>query len=99
MPPEISAKSFVQNIKGSCAYYLNYDILDYQIDLIWQRGFGVFPLDNTQLKKAIEYVLTQKERHKNDELNPALEEDRVEDDGKAPWNHGSAITQTPCTTR
>jgi hypothetical protein len=56
---------------------------DLQHGFGWQRGYGSFTLGKKQLNDAVQYVLHQKEHHRNGTIVAALERDDEEDDGVA----------------
>ncbi|MGK7922965.1 MAG: IS200/IS605 family transposase [Trichodesmium sp.] len=60
IPPTLAIYDFVKKIKGSSSHYLN-DVLSLKENkFAWQRGYGVFSLEQKQLEGAIAYVDNQK---------------------------------------
>ncbi len=82
--PKISVADFVGQLKGSSSHHLNYYLPELQHGFEWQRGYGSFTLGKKQLDTAVEYVLNQKEHHRNGTTIAALERDDEEEDGITP---------------
>jgi REP element-mobilizing transposase RayT len=79
--PKISVADFVGQLKGSSSHHVNHHLPDLQHGFGWQRGYGSFTLGKKQLNDAVQYVLHQKEHHRNGTIVTALERDDEEDDG------------------
>ena len=80
IPPKLSIAEFVKGVKGSSSHYVNSQITDSQIKFAWQRGYGVFSLGQKKLDTAIDYVVNQKQHHRDGSLIPLLEMDSDEDE-------------------
>lgn len=70
IPPPVSISNFVKQLKGSSSRFVSRD-LDATFE--WQRGYGVFSIDESALVDIQSYVLNQKERHERQETIPRLE--------------------------
>jgi REP element-mobilizing transposase RayT len=79
VPPKISISDFVGQLKGASAFHLNH-IPGAPGNFGWQRGYGAISVGPSGLDKAIAYVRSQKEHHKQGTIIGALERIDVEDD-------------------
>lgn len=68
IPPKMSISSFVKTVKGSSSHFANQ-----KIAFAWQRSYGVLSLGSKQLQTAVQYVESQKDRHRTKDLMPWLE--------------------------
>ena len=72
IPPKLALAYVVKRLKGSRSHYLNtLELLSEPF--VWQRGYGVFTLGESQLALAISYVDNQKEHHRRQTTNAWLE--------------------------
>ena len=79
--PSIAVADFVGQLKGSSSHHLNYHLPDLQHAFGWQRGYGSLTLGKKHLDDAVQYVLHQKEHHRQGTTIAALERDDDEEDG------------------
>lgn len=83
IPPKLAklaVASAVKNLKGASSHYLNHTVR-LPDHFVWQRGYGVFTLGESQLARAIAYVQRQKEHHRQQTTNAWLERVDEFDDG------------------
>ena len=60
--PNKSIAEIVKQIKGSSSHWINQEgIIQYQF--VWQTGYGVFSVSESQLEKVYNYIKNQKEHH------------------------------------
>ncbi len=95
-PPKIAIASGVKNLKGASSHYINEQGLC-RTKFVWQRGYGVLTLGETQLHRAIDYVENQKAHHNMQTTNSWLERADIEDDG--PEFNGLTKQPIPKTIR
>ncbi|MFH1194721.1 MAG: IS200/IS605 family transposase [bacterium] len=72
IPPAESVSDIIGKLKGSSSYFLNKEI---QItnNFYWQDGFGVLSFAEKDLPKILRYIANQKQHHKTNKINLALE--------------------------
>ncbi len=93
IPPKLSVSDFLGQIKGSSSHHVSHGLGNCQKEFSWQRGYGVFTLGETQLGRATEYVLNQKQRHLEGNLIRLLERVEEEDDGPSKKSERSEIAE------
>ncbi|NUM78940.1 IS200/IS605 family transposase [candidate division KSB1 bacterium] len=93
IPPKMALAEYVQKMKGSSAHHLNHCGIKLPMVFVWQRGYGVLSLGKRNLPWVVQYVLNQKEHHRESTVHPALEHITEEDDGPALWNEGQATAR------
>jgi putative transposase len=71
IPPTLAVAEFLHKIKGSSGHEAN-QLLGTSGNF-WQPGYGALTLARKDLSRVIEYVLNQKEHHRNGTLWTALE--------------------------
>jgi len=86
IPPKLSIAAFVQSLKGSSSHHVNHEMANVQTTFAWQRGYGVFSLGEKKLDVAIDYVINQKQHHREGTLITLLETDSEEDDAPTKSN-------------
>lgn len=64
MRPDITISEFVQKLKANSSRFINQKGW-LQSDFAWQKGFGAFSYAKSQTKTVIDYILNQKEHHRN----------------------------------
>ena len=72
VPPTVSLATFIGQIKGSAAHYVNHEC-GTDMPLVWGRGYGLFTLGSRQLVDAVTYVRSQKQHHADTTTQPLLE--------------------------
>jgi putative transposase len=72
IPPSKSIGDWVGKVKGYSSRAIN---TAYQLDerFRWQSGYGVMTFGVTHLPYVIDYILEQKKRHADNQLNSYLE--------------------------
>ena len=81
IPPSVSVASFVKHIKQASSYAI---CAEFNMPFAWQPGYGVFSVSERTLKGAIEYVVRQKEHHRNGTMIVNLERIAEDDKGVCP---------------
>lgn len=71
--PHLAVAELVRQLKGSSAFDLNQSNTSQGIPFVWQRGYGVFTIGQSQIGQIIPYVLHQKAHHRATTLIPGLE--------------------------
>ena len=69
--PELPISQWIGQLKGGSTYYVN-KLVNHKL-LEWQRGFGIVSFGTKDLQWVINYVLNQKEHHKNSTTHVRLE--------------------------
>jgi len=67
LPSSECLADFVQKIKGESAYWLNHEILNYGKtggSFSWQRGYGAFSVNPSDINKVKTYIKNQDNHHK-----------------------------------
>lgn len=77
LPPRISPAEFVKRIKGASSRFVT---KRFDVPFVWQEGYGVFSVSESDLEKVVAYVNAQKEHHRGETLVAAWERMTVEDD-------------------
>ena len=72
-PATITYAAFIKQCKGATSRLLK-EICPQQEDFYWQQGYGVFGFARPDIKRVVDYIATQKERHERNDLWNALEE-------------------------
>lgn len=76
VPPNLLMSDFVGKLKGGSSHHIN-QTLNHKL-LQWQRGYGIVSFGTKDLQWVKNYVLNQKEHHKNGKIYERLE--RTEDE-------------------
>ena len=84
IPPKHAVAYVVKNLKGASSHYVNHVLCPENIKFTWQNGYGCLTLGEKQRPKAEEYVLKQKQHHKESTTNSWLEHCEELDDGPIP---------------
>jgi putative transposase len=73
LPSTISIAHLLKSVKGSTSRFINthYRSDDY---FRWQERYGAFSISRSHLRRVIEYVKAQKERHESGDTWPEWEE-------------------------
>ena len=71
VPPAISLSCFMKNVKGNSTHLINNLFLNQYFG--WQEGYGAVSFNEELLFKIKNYVINQKEHHKNNTLIEKLE--------------------------
>ncbi len=91
IPPKLSISEFVKNIKGSSSYHINHSVTSLESQFVWQRGYGIFSFGGKNIERIVDYVLNQKDHHKEGRIISSLEKMNEEDVGPELWNNGKAL--------
>ncbi len=80
-PPSLKMSEWIGQLKGASSFDINH-ASNHKL-LQWQRGYGIVSFGTKDLQWVINYVLNQKEHHKNGTTRDRLEKitDDDEDDG------------------
>ena len=54
-PPKLSVSDLVKHLKGFSSFIIK--------DLWWQRGYGVFTVDEASFKRVFHYIRNQEKHH------------------------------------
>jgi putative transposase len=81
LPPEIQPAQWIGQMKGASSHHVNQGSMHKLLE--WQGGYGVVSFGTKDLPWVIDYILNQKEHHKNGTTRDRLErsESDEEDDG------------------
>ena len=82
IPPKMAISKFVNIVKGSTSHHVTKVM---KREFAWQEGYGVFSLGSKQLEKAVNYVIHQKQHHRDGSVISSLETCTQEDNG--PWKY------------
>lgn len=69
--PSVSPADFMKQLKGTSSRIIS---LEFNCEFEWQKGYGVFSVDRTNIDSVKAYVLNQKRRHANNNTVARLEE-------------------------
>lgn len=91
IPPKYAVADFMKSLKGSSAHFVNHVICPPGFHFVWQEGYGSLTVGESQRSIAVDYVLRQKEHHRQGTTNAWLErceplpapEDESTRDGKS----------------
>jgi REP element-mobilizing transposase RayT len=72
VPPDLSLASFIGQVKGNSAHYIN-AVIQPEDPFEWQREYGVLSFGGKQLDMVVNYIRHQKEHHAENQTIPALE--------------------------
>ena len=72
LPPTVSVAEAMQRLKGSSSHFVNNEIIP-EFRFVWQTGYGALTFARRDLKAVVNYVAAQKDRHRDNNLNPLLE--------------------------
>lgn len=64
LPPSLSLSDFVRTIKANSSRWIK-EINPRYGNFSWQRGYGAFAVSQSNKNTVIEYIMNQKEHHKN----------------------------------
>jgi REP element-mobilizing transposase RayT len=89
VPPKLAVAKAAQKLKGASAHHVNHAGYGLSDPFVWQRGYGVMTLGETQLARAIAYVERQKEHHAQETTNSWLE--RIDQPDVEPENAMNSV--------
>ncbi len=69
--PTIKISDFIGLIKGHSSHEVNTRLNDHPIN--WKKGYGVVSFSKRNLKLVKDYIINQKEHHKNNSIIQKLE--------------------------
>ncbi len=69
--PNILVSDWIGKLKGSSSYYINHEVQPKGLE--WQRGYGIVTFGTKDMQWVIDYVVNQKEHHKNGTIRERLE--------------------------
>lgn len=69
--PSISPADFAKQLKGSSSRIIS---LEFNCPFEWQKGYGVFSVDRSNIDRIKAYVLNQKQHHADNNIVDRLEE-------------------------
>ena len=67
LPPKLALASFADQLKSNTSRWAGRDFG-------WQRGYGAFSVNHSSLERAVGYVLTQEEHHRQQSFREELAE-------------------------
>jgi putative transposase len=67
IPPKIAVAKAVQQLKGASSHFVNRELTGGD-SLYWQEGYGLLTLSDRDFKTVHEYIKTQDQRHRDDQL-------------------------------
>lgn len=72
IPPRLAVASFVGQLKGASSHWINHELIANDW-FEWQEGYGVLSFGKQALPRVVDYVVKQKERHRERRLFPIME--------------------------
>ncbi len=72
LQPYVSVSEAVRKLKGSTSHFCNRQ-LGLETIFRWQQGYGALTFGKQDLKKVVAYVQRQKQHHRKDEIDLAIE--------------------------
>ena len=84
VPPKVAVADFVGKVKADSSRLIKRRIprLD---EFKWQRGYGGFSISSFEASRVIEYVLDQKEHHREDTIWEELERVEEQEENEEGW--------------
>jgi len=79
-PPTATLSVIAKNLKGSSSHWVKQS---FNPAFAWQKGYGVFSVSESNLERAIQYVLRQKIHHQQGKIISEFENLAFEDDDEA----------------
>ena len=70
LPPKLALADFANQLKASTTKWVK---KEHGADFGWQRGYGAFSMNQESLSRAVRYVETQEEHHKQTTFRDELE--------------------------
>ncbi len=70
----VAPSAFMKQVKGHSSRFINVHKREFSEPFHWVDGFALFSLSHDHLANAIEYVVNQKQHHKNGTIKPYWEE-------------------------
>jgi putative transposase len=78
VPPTLRVSDWIGELKGSSAYYINYEIANRKL-LVWQAGYGVVSFGTRDLDWVVGYIQNQKAHHARGTTHTRLERITIEE--------------------
>jgi REP element-mobilizing transposase RayT len=72
IPPRLAVAKFVGQLKGASSHWVSH-ISGHRGPFAWQEGYGAITLGKRSLPQVVEYVHSQRERHRTRRLVAAME--------------------------
>jgi putative transposase len=72
--PSIAASDWVRQVKSVSSLHVNREFTQLENPFRWQGDYGYYTLGKKAMPFLLNYISSQKERHKNNELEPYLEQ-------------------------
>ncbi len=73
-PATVELSKVLQAMKGTSSHFARDHFPRTDVGCGWQDGYGAFSISPSQLQKAIDYVLNQKQRHAKGKLWDSFEQ-------------------------
>ncbi len=70
----VSISKLVKDMKGASSHLANHRETGVPGTFKWQGTYGVFPIEPDSLPRVIHYVERQEEHHRDDSVDPRLEQ-------------------------
>jgi putative transposase len=80
LPPKFAIAEFIGKLKGASSHWVTH-VLKHPGEFDWQRGYGVLSFGDKNLPAVIAYAQNQKEHHRQQTINEAMEKWSEEEDG------------------
>ena len=77
IPPNIALGSFVGQVKGNSAYFINHKFCPNE-PFAWQEEYGVHSFGAAGLDQVVKYIKNQREHHANNSLILAWERETAD---------------------
>jgi len=77
LPPDIALSKFVADLKGASSHFVNHELLGRR-RFYWQEGYGVLSIAAKDVKRVVDYIEHQEDRHRDREIWLSMEKCEVE---------------------
>ena len=81
VPPRVAPAEFVKRLKGASSRFVT---RQFDLPFGWQEGYGVYSVSEPDVRKVIDYVVAQREHHRNRTCAAVWERMTAEDDRPTP---------------
>jgi REP element-mobilizing transposase RayT len=78
IPPRLALSDFVGQLKGGSTHWVTHLSVHAQ-PFAWQQDYGALSFGKQALPKVVEYIHAQPDRHRTQQVSPAME--RTEEAG------------------
>lgn len=80
IPPRMAVGDYVGKLKGASSHWVTH-MSGYREPFAWQEGYGILSFSKRSLSQVVQYVFSQRERHRSGQTIVEMERTEAENTG------------------